>query len=121
MEQKCQGENCNSTDGRNHSVECLFEHFMAYTSAHKETPDVQAKLKKAYFDGHEAGAGEWIKVEDQLPDECKLVTVYVDRYGYYPNYFSQSSRQDGAWTKEQGTWQRISHWRPLPAPPSNTN
>lgn len=29
---------------------------MAYTGGHRETDEVQAKLKKAYFDGHEAGA-----------------------------------------------------------------
>lgn len=117
MSMKCQGKNCTSSDGRNHSVECLFEHFIAYTHGHKEDAVTLEKLKKAYFDGYEAGCGDWIAVEDQLPEEGKLVTVYVDRYGYYQNYFSQSSRQNGVWTKEQGMWQRISHWMPLPAAP----
>ena len=55
MTTKCQGENCTSTDGHNHSTECLFDHFTAYTQAQREHPEVQAKLKKAYFDGYEAG------------------------------------------------------------------
>jgi len=52
---KCKGENCGTTNGRNHSVECLFEHFMCYTGGHKQPSDIRIMLKKAYFDGHEAG------------------------------------------------------------------
>jgi hypothetical protein len=46
----CNGANCKSVDGFNHSVECLFEHFLAYTGF-----DDCEKLKKAYTDGYEAG------------------------------------------------------------------
>ena len=56
MTDKCAGENCTSIDGFNHSVECLFEHFTAYTGAHRESVDVLGKIKKAYFDGYEAAA-----------------------------------------------------------------
>lgn len=52
---RCQGENCTSTDGNNHSVECLFEHFLSYMNAWGVDPDIMGKLKKAYFDGYEAG------------------------------------------------------------------
>lgn len=51
----CKGENCSSAKENEHSVECLFEHFMCYTGGYNETDDVQEKLKKAYFDGFEAG------------------------------------------------------------------
>ena len=56
MTDKCNGENCTSIDGFNHSVECLFEHFTAYTGAHRDPIDVLRKIKKAYFDGYEAAA-----------------------------------------------------------------
>ena len=56
MTDKCTGENCTSIDGFNHSLECLFEHFTAYTGAHREPIDVLRKIKKAYFDGYEAAA-----------------------------------------------------------------
>lgn len=114
MDKACEGKNCTTTTGIGHSVECLFDHFMAYTQYLQEDAATQTKLRKAYFDGYEAGVGDWIPVENQLPDECSLVIVRVDRYGYYPNYLSTSTRQNGRWTKEEGNWQRISHWKPMP-------
>ena len=60
---------------------------------------------------------EWIKVEDSLPKDNQKVIVWIDRYNYYPDYMDVSHRQDGAWTKHDGAWQRISHWMPLPDAP----
>lgn len=117
MNQECKGPNCKAVNGVNHSVECLFEHFLGYTQACTETKTTRDKLKKAYFDGYEAGAGDWIPVENQLPREYQVVIVYVDRFGYYPNYLSVSSQQKGIWMSEQGTWKRVSHWRPMPLAP----
>lgn len=53
MADKCKGKNCNSTDGSNHSIECLYEHFLAYTGFDRS----DQKIRKAYFDGYDAGIG----------------------------------------------------------------
>jgi len=58
MNEICAGKNCRAKEGRNHSIECLFEHFMAYTGGHKESIAIQTMLEKAYFDGYEAGKNE---------------------------------------------------------------
>ena len=52
---KCVGENCNSTNGINHSKECRFEHFQSYSGFFNEPENVQEKIKTAYFHGYEAG------------------------------------------------------------------
>ena len=126
MKQKCPGENCNSMDGRNHSVECLLEHFTAYTSAHKETEDVRGKLKKAYFDGHEAGCAtfKWLPIETAPMDGETSVLGYHKVLGgmwvIAPMYF-----KDGAWlllafhTDNTEFEMQPTHWMPIPAPPSN--
>lgn len=62
---------------------------------------------------------EWIKCSERLPEPNKNVIIWVDRYGYYPNYMDVSFIQDGVWTKHDGTWQRISHWQPMPEPPKD--
>ena len=61
---------------------------------------------------------EWVRVEDGLPEECKKVIVWIDRYNYYPDYMDMSSRQNGVWTSHDGAWQRISHWQYLPERPT---
>ena len=51
----CKGENCENAPVSQHSKECLFEHFLCYTGSHQECAEILEKLKKAYFDGLEAG------------------------------------------------------------------
>jgi hypothetical protein len=60
---------------------------------------------------------QMVSVNDGVPPDGEIVTVYVDRYGYHPNYFGQSSRKNGEWTKHEGAWQRISHWESMPPIP----
>ena len=61
---------------------------------------------------------EWINVKDKLPKERRLVIVCVSRHNYYPDYISTSTRQDGVWTSDNGLTREITHWMPLPSPPS---
>ena len=85
MTTKCQGENCTSTDGHNHSTECLFDHFTAYTQAQREHPEVQAKLKKAYFDGYEAGLAHTPPVQAepvQEPDIEQIMAKAKELFGW---------------------------------------
>ena len=78
MTTKCQGENCTSTDGHNHSTECLFDHFTAYTQAQREHPEVQAKLKKAYFDGYEAGLAHTPPVQAEPARNPDVLALNAD-------------------------------------------
>lgn len=124
--QKCVGENCNSTDEQSHSVECLFEHFCAYTSAHKETDDVIGKLKKAYFDGHEAGTAnlQWLPIETAPMDETAVLgyqKLAGEAWVIAPMYFNGS-----AWlmlefhTANTEFEMHPTHWMSVPNPPSES-
>ena len=86
MTTKCQGENCTSTDGHNHSTECLFDHFTAYTQAQRENPEVQAKLKKAYFDGDEAGVAHTPPVQGMSNRSKRLdeIRAEAERFFEWP-------------------------------------
>ena len=44
-----------SCGGTPHTDECYFGHFLAYTGFAGESPEIIEKLKKAYFDGIDAG------------------------------------------------------------------
>lgn len=68
MDTRCKGENCTSTDGRGHSVECQFQHFLAYTGFASEPDEVIAKLKMAYLHG---AAGDTCPSND-LDDAVRL-------------------------------------------------
>lgn len=56
----CQGVNCAAGPQDKHSDECLFEHFLTYTQFSDLSVDIVVKLRKAYFDGLEAGRTERI-------------------------------------------------------------
>lgn len=60
----------------------------------------------------------WIKVSYQLPPDNKKVIVWVDRFGYYPDYIDCAHRQDGKWNQHEGIYQSITHWHPMPDKPS---
>lgn len=78
-ESRCHGEKCTTTNGRNHSVECLFGHFSSYTGAHNETPEVLEKLRKAYFDGYGAGkAYEHPQTAEKQQPVAEVVSMHGD-------------------------------------------
>lgn len=55
----------------------------------------------------------WISVEERLPENANWVCVYIKGYphGWVGAY------ADGAWNDEDGEWQTVTHWQPLPALP----
>lgn len=53
-EAQCKGENCTAIKGKDHSKECLFEHFLAYSGLALKTDITINDLRKAYFDGFDA-------------------------------------------------------------------
>ncbi|HKY41334.1 MAG TPA: DUF551 domain-containing protein [Polyangiaceae bacterium] len=66
----------------------------------------------------------WVSVEERLPDDDRLVLVWNDDWG--PGSWAATGRHvdDGS---DAGSWfmedddddpEPITHWRPLPAPPS---
>lgn len=61
---------------------------------------------------------QWVKCSDRLPEDRKLVIVWVSRFGYYPDYMDCSSRQEGQWLRHNSNHQSITHWHPMPAAPT---
>lgn len=61
---------------------------------------------------------KWISVDERLPEDDKDVLVFVPaekKYSVWPGYL-----YNGAWIWCDGhrITQQVTHWRPLPAPPS---
>jgi len=56
---------------------------------------------------------EWIKCNDQLPENDNLVL------GWWPNQikFMRYLDDDGLWTDEEYIEWEVTHWMPLPEPP----
>jgi len=53
---QCAGNNCNSINGKDHSKECLFEHFLSYSGLTLK-PDININdVRIAYFDGFNAAS-----------------------------------------------------------------
>ncbi|ETK19273.1 hypothetical protein H097_10452 [Pseudomonas sp. FH4] len=60
---------------------------------------------------------DWIKVEDRLPDEHQDCLVYYHQPSIsFPNlhYMTESSFYNGRFEIPK----QVSHWQPLPAPPT---
>jgi hypothetical protein len=73
----------------------------------------------------------WIKVEDRLPDQCKMVLVYAPEMNepMATMYFHRDQgSSDGEWVSEppgpdRTSWcamasTDVTHWMPLPEAPS---
>lgn len=72
--------------------------------------------KNGYAKGYADGKGEWISVEERLPEEGTRVLGY-DYMGNVVCYFVYGTRywfEDG-WNSAKG-W-GVTHWMPLPEPP----
>lgn len=63
---------------------------------------------------------EWISVEDRLPDE--LESVLVSRNGNVCNMFLHGGiwKPDGYGIRVTHAFDDVTHWMPLPEPPSDT-
>jgi len=59
------------------------------------------------------GAGGWISVEDELPDDYELKLVTNGAIHGIAYYHSNGN----SWQYQTQTIFNVTHWRPLPAPP----
>lgn len=76
---QCKGENCNSTDGTNHSVECLFEHFVSYRGLNPYEQRVRGDIKAAYFDGYDSARADLeATIAEQATEISKLIAAVAD-------------------------------------------
>lgn len=107
-------------NGNPHTLECLYEHFLAYTG-YKDTPE----LKIAYEHGYEAGAPKWRPIED-LPKDMGM-KMFVAKAINVCNGFTggkpYSSDPWCVWQELKGTFARWNHNFPpthfLLLPPQN--
>lgn len=62
-----------------------------------------------------AAQSEWISVEERLPETETSVLVFTER-GYI--FLSWASNEDVFWFYNEDENDRVTHWQPLPAPPT---
>ena len=80
--------------------------------------DEYSRLGTQYkWEGWQARAAqsEWISVQDRLPDTETTVLVCTER-GYI--FTSWASDVDVFWFYDEEEDDRVTHWQPLPAPPT---
>ena len=72
---------------------------------------------RTLFEGWQARAAqsEWISVEDERPETETTVLVRTER-GYI--FTSWASDVDVFWFYDEEEDDRVTHWQPLPAPPT---
>jgi hypothetical protein len=64
-----------------------------------------------------ATQSEWISVEERLPETETSVLVCTER-GYI--FLSWASNEDVFWFYNENEDDRVTHWQPLPEPPTTT-
>jgi hypothetical protein len=73
--------------------------------------DKYTATELAYKNGYEKGKPKWIPVSERLPERGQEVICYdggVLKPKVYADYY---------WNKAYDSWQRVTHWMPLPEPP----
>ena len=80
-------------------------------------PEVREKALKEC----QPNFGEWISVEDRLPENCQEVLVYRGQHSDLMNVYTYMGND--SWEDDYGYWSRtedegITHWMPLPSPPA---
>lgn len=61
--------------------------------------------------------GEWVSVEDRLPEYGERVFVYNNKWGYNYKIHIESRNRIIGW----GLWPKPTHWLPLSTLPSPPN
>jgi hypothetical protein len=66
--------------------------------------------------------GSWIRVEDKMPEELKLVIVFARHIKPMPppikqSYVTTDKYYRGKWSKTQGA-REVTHWQYFPEPPT---
>lgn len=64
---------------------------------------------------------EWISVEDMLPEKGQIVLFHQkDGFIYCAEYFAGNSIMSTGWFIDNDCWEaeEVTHWMPLPAPPT---
>lgn len=60
---------------------------------------------------------KWISVKDRLPPEGKFVIAFSP-HGVFPAYYESYSNKDFAWWIDGNPVCNVTHWMPLPPPPT---
>lgn len=74
---KCNGTDCASNGTTEHSIVCLFEHFLAYTGFASLPIDEVARLRKAYEDGASIPAPTAIPEEVHFTLDAGLAALHL--------------------------------------------
>lgn len=71
-----------------------------------------------------AGSGEWVSVEERLPEERGWYTVLFGDHpkAVHPAWYAPEAEEGRNWFPGPGVTgpirRHVTHWQPLPAPPS---
>ena len=61
--------------------------------------------------------GEWISVEDRLPDTRHAMLVCTRNRNNVPKIAMAYFENGFGWCGSGGRWNNVTHWMPLPEPP----
>jgi hypothetical protein len=80
--------------------------------------DIEAMIGAEYWTPPEKGDG-WQPIETAPRDGTEILTIrsngYIAKGRWYDNPFG---RQDTVIENESGKWWSVTHWMPLPPPPT---
>lgn len=98
----------------------------------KKTPDVFAPEQPAEDVATVEADGEWISVREQIPEFGVRVLVADTEYGVLTGHRSSQNKDGNYWTLgcrstnpysmyyHEATSSHVTHWMPMPAPPTRT-
>jgi hypothetical protein len=66
---------------------------------------------------------EWVSVEDRLPEEGQVVSIWSEQHGfqskYYLTVYSESNKFFEPFQSGISVIRDVTHWQPLPQPPKS--
>lgn len=95
-------------------LDSLFEQFQEKVpDCEKLTRNEVKQFEAIFYRLAEVSNGGWISVKDRLPDPNNFVLT-IDKLGFF---YMDSVNKNGKWDEQDGGFNPVTHWMPLPEPP----
>ena len=95
----CKGKDCSTMHGNEHSMDCMFEHFLSYAGDGNADNSLIGKLRKAYFDGAATAESELESLKREramLVEEMQKLILCADNLGHCEGGQDGKSELDNA-------------------------